>query len=130
MNTPDTGESRMNRLNEVDEQWFRDLVKKERSVHDVLSCGFHLDWFGKLLAELDAVRAELGKRDNEVLRQRLSRAIAALTGLVKHGKPEENGDWACRECKPHSDILQEGFQCSYHAALTLIEESKSWRGNG
>ncbi len=95
----------MNRLNEVDEQWFRDLVKKQRSVHDVLSCGFHLDWFGKLLAEVDAVRAEnvaerkltddaieeakrqvIAKQalteENARLLSRLSRAIAALREIA------------------------------------------------
>lgn len=30
-----------------------------------------------------------------------------------------NGDWACAECKPHSDMLKDGFACDYHRARRM-----------
>jgi len=42
-----------------------------------------------------------------------------LEALKKHGTPP--GDWACKECRPNSDMLKAGFLCSYHAAIAAAE---------
>lgn len=31
-----------------------------------------------------------------------------------------SGDWACVECKPHSDMLIDGFQCAYHKGKEFL----------
>ena len=41
---------------------------------------------------------------------------ALVEALKKHGTPP--GDWACKECRPNSDMLKPGFQCLYHAAIS------------
>jgi len=32
-------------------------------------------------------------------------------------------DWACAECRPNSDMLKDGFQCSYHSALAAGKQA-------
>jgi hypothetical protein len=39
---------------------------------------------------------------------------------VRDAATSRNGDWACVECRPHSDVIKRGFRCSYHAALALL----------
>lgn len=58
---------------------------------------------------------------NATLLTEASAMLRALKGFVKYGKPDINGDWACRECRPYSDIIKGGFQCCYHLALSIIE---------
>jgi hypothetical protein len=35
-------------------------------------------------------------------------------------RAEIPNDWACRQCKPESDMLREGFRCHYHEAQHLL----------
>jgi len=42
-----------------------------------------------------------------------------LEALKKYGTPP--GDWACKECRPNSDMLKAGFMCSYHVAIAAAE---------
>ena len=34
--------------------------------------------------------------------------------------PSGYDDWACAECRPHSDMLKPGFQCVPHLAAALV----------
>jgi hypothetical protein len=45
----------------------------------------------------------------------------ALEALEKHGVAPK--DWACKECAPFSDMLKDGFQCKYHAAIAAIKQA-------
>lgn len=45
--------------------------------------------------------------------------IEQLARWIAMHKPEFFMDWACKECVPHSDMLREGFQCSYHLAVQI-----------
>jgi hypothetical protein len=58
-------------------------------------------------------------------------AMAGLVSLVERYKVMEgaNGDWACAECRPTSDIISPGFQCSYHAAKAALKLADA-RGEG
>lgn len=66
------------------------------------SCGI----CGESLGATRALTAVTAERDR--LRALLEKAGRAL-------EPPSNGDWACAECKPYSDMLKPGFQCAYHA---------------
>lgn len=52
--------------------------------------------------EIDRLRVALAEQDHFILR---------FTDAAR------NGDWACAECKPHSDMIKAGFQCGWHRAL-------------
>lgn len=39
--------------------------------------------------------------------------------IVANGPPQ-NGDWACAECRPQSDMLVAGFRCAYHRARDVV----------
>lgn len=43
-------------------------------------------------------------------------------------EPFGNGDWACAECRPESDILVAGFQCHIHALRTALSTYRAARG--
>lgn len=32
-----------------------------------------------------------------------------------------NGDWACAECRPKSDVLTPGFRCGLHSLIAAID---------
>ena len=50
---------------------------------------------------------------------RLREALARL--VMRTGEPEGVArDWACRECRPNSDTLVDGFLCAWHAARALV----------
>jgi hypothetical protein len=48
-----------------------------------------------------------------------------LAWYVANYVDNRNGDWACIQCKPHSDQIAEGFICHVHAAPVLLAE---WEG--
>jgi hypothetical protein len=45
---------------------------------------------------------------------------AAIALKPEHLAMPVNGDWACVQCKPHSDMLIVGFRCRQHALLNAI----------
>lgn len=51
-----------------------------------------------------------------------------LIPLAADAAEKQNGDWACAECRPHSDMLKEGWTCSYHRALTFRARIASREG--
>lgn len=63
------------------------------------------------------------QRENADLRAKLAAAeadtkrLAAFILLYANGN--FGGDWACVECHPNSDILIDGFQCTYHRAKAI-----------
>lgn len=81
-----------------------------------------------LLAEIDALRLTLqtSQKDNESLRSAAALAesevarLREIMGFLVLHRPKVNGDWACAECKPYSDMLVAGFQCAWHSALTIL----------
>jgi hypothetical protein len=53
-------------------------------------------------------------RDVEVFaRARFEQLLAKAVKYARIHEPP--GDWACVECRPHSDMLIAGFQCAIHA---------------
>ena len=46
------------------------------------------------------------------------RALARF--IQQHTSPTWGGDWACVECRPESDMLIEGFRCSWHEAEHIL----------
>lgn len=42
----------------------------------------------------------------------------AYRALLSHR--DEPSDWACRQCRPHSEILVDGFVCTWHRALAFV----------
>ena len=51
-----------------------------------------------------------------------------LIHLAADAAERRNGDWACAECRPHSDMLKEGWSCGYHRALALRARIASREG--
>jgi hypothetical protein len=68
-----------------------------------------------LAAELKALQTE-----NDRLRGTLARWAKFI---VMHNDGPFYGDHACRECRPHSAILIDGFQCAFHEASVMMAES-------
>lgn len=50
---------------------------------------------------------------------------AAIAIKPEHLKFHVNGDWACAECRPHSDMLIDGFRCQQHALLNALSHATS-----
>lgn len=48
--------------------------------------------------------------------------VRAAEGAVPHIQMHDNGDWACVECRPHSDCLVAGFRCHQHTFLAAVAE--------
>lgn len=52
--------------------------------------------------------------------------LASLILYVENNLDIDKGwqrDWCCAECRPDSDMLVEGFRCSYHAAKRVLLRS-------
>jgi hypothetical protein len=53
--------------------------------------------------------------------------------LVKHilmsRREAADGDWACAECHPNSDMLVSGFQCGYHLAKKIAGNATDGLGD-
>jgi hypothetical protein len=71
------------------------------------------------LDELAQLRAELATAERE--RDELLTRAQRLAN--RFDLSQVNGDWACRECRPYSDMLKEGFVCDVHAL-------RAWRTKG
>jgi len=55
--------------------------------------------------------------DGAVERETLRSELAAQDDFIlKFTDPNRNGDWACAQCKPNSEIIKKGFVCGYHRA--------------
>jgi hypothetical protein len=69
------------------------------------------------LREMDDAVNEVGRIIAE--RSRLREALAGLVAVVEREGwwSQLNGDWACAECKPDSDMLIPGMRCQFHAAI-------------
>lgn len=77
-----------------------------RNMHDNIVAGGQR--ISALLERIDTLTAENG---------RLTSIIEAARRMVK---PQPgDGDWACDECRPNSEILQPGFKCWRHAPLRV-----------
>lgn len=55
-------------------------------------------------------------------------AEAAADFANRFGEPP--GDWACRECRPNSDMLILGFKCAHHGLLASIDTMRRGLGEG
>ena len=67
------------------------------------------------------VQADLAAAADEI--ERLSAALAEQDDFIlKFTDPNRNGDWACGQCKPHSDMIKDGFVCGYHRATARAKE--------
>lgn len=82
-------------------------------------------------AYLESMKNMCGKHHSMVPSERcLSCKVEALEAKVAQLEAENQrfaryflqreapGDWACKECRPTSDMLIEGFQCVFHLAQT------------
>jgi hypothetical protein len=69
-----------------------------------------------------ALSAELKALQTENDRQRATLAKWAKH-IVLFNDGRFYGDHACRECKPHSEILIEGFRCAFHEAQTTLADA-------
>lgn len=86
------------------------------------------DRVAMVLTERDALRAanrdcllhfETLKADYDALRAKLDQFAK---WIINH--PSENGDHACAQCYPFSDLLKDGFVCAYHAAELIARPRK------
>ena len=57
----------------------------------------------------------------ELLETKEQRDRLATYIVNRCGLPEDQKDWACKQCHPESDILIDGFVCVYHEALASLE---------
>lgn len=64
---------------------------------------------GALASDLES----FGDYVSGVVAERLAFAVE----IVRHGPP---GDHACAKCRPHSEILIDGFRCAFHRAKDLL----------
>jgi hypothetical protein len=57
---------------------------------------------------------------------RLREALTDLMAVVEREGwwSQLNGDWACAECKPESDMLIPGMRCEFHAARATIDAAR------
>ncbi len=69
-------------------------------------CPWHRD---RYLAACTAAEAR-GREAGQRLYEQIERSEIRLPA-----------DWACKECRPDSDMLLEGFQCGYHAVRAATE---------
>jgi hypothetical protein len=53
------------------------------------------------------------------LRKVAGEVVRPLVDLI-HRYAGNGGDWACRVCRPASDILEDGFLCSLHRAESWL----------
>lgn len=74
------------------------------------------DEYQKSLEAIEGLQAHLVRAQEESARR-----FDVLRNLfVNHSKPASNGDWACAECRPQSDMIRKGFRCAYHEASALL----------
>jgi hypothetical protein len=56
----------------------------------------------------------------DALRAQLREARELLPDLLDKFEEYRAPDWACVQCRPDSDCLSVGFQCSYHAMRSWL----------
>lgn len=67
-------------------------------------------WDAQVVAvEIERLRKDLAEQDDFIL---------------KFTQTDRNGDWACAQCKPHSDMIEKGFTCGYHRAVVRASVAK------
>lgn len=72
------------------------------------------------MAECALSKGHDGPCDPPTLQERDSEVLADLFKHVeKQGVPN---DWACIECVPNSNILVDGFRCTYHKVKAILQE--------
>lgn len=54
----------------------------------------------------------------------VSELVTVLDGVLSYVNPAGLADWACVECKPHSDMIQPGFQCWFHHGKALVAKMR------
>ena len=86
--------------------------RKAKDMSD--SCGCH-EWSGGKHETANDEHCDYPR----VVRE-LEEAVGLLRSFMKFPNPVNNGDWACRECKPLSDMLVDGFQCFYHCTEAFL----------
>lgn len=89
----------------LDKNRSRDVVRKLRLMASGHWVGLGFEFFQKVAAdaaeEILRLRTELAEQDDFIL---------------NFTDNNRNGDWACAQCKPHSDMIKDGFVCGYHRA--------------
>jgi hypothetical protein len=106
---------------------------------NIRECPIGHDYFGsqpcpicELGKEIDRLRAERDSlellatnRMNRVndLNYKLALSNKALEKAQKYIVLNYDGtpDWACKKCRPNSDLLIEGFMCAYHVAEEALK---------
>jgi hypothetical protein len=65
------------------------------------------------------IRALIAKVRLNERRKVAEEIVRPLVNLI-HRYAGNGGDWACRVCRPASDILEDGFLCSLHRAESWL----------
>lgn len=76
----------------------------------------------ELAAECERLRGQLvlTKNIKQAGLNEAERRLAVANKWIRQHRTELDKDHACKECAPYSDILIDGFQCAYHAALQEV----------
>lgn len=99
----------------------QELVEKARAIFGRRVDDNGLVWWQDAANEATDFAAALIAAEREKPMELLRRLVAAGPPRSKYG--HQIIDWACRECAPASDLLEEGFLCPYHDAGAALRRA-------